>query len=95
MKEFILKEAENNYEVNYIEYYFVERDLYIYTTSCRNEYGSIWGNRDIIISTELPSGMSEYIRLMSDNWMVKHICEYNRCDIKDINQICNDLISFL
>lgn len=94
MEEFVLKKAENNYEVNFIEYYFVERDLYIYTTSCRNEYGSIFGNRDIIISTGLPSGMSEYIRLESDNWMVNYICE-NNCDIKNINQICNDLISLV
>lgn len=81
-KEKILKPSENNYEKNVIEYYQVDRDLYLYTTSCRNQYGSLWSNRDIILSDKLPDNInSEVIRLKDDdNWMCYYLYGYFICN---------------
>ena len=82
MKEKILKPAENNYEKNVIEYYQIDTDLIIYTTSCRNQYGSLWANKDIILSNKLPDNMihEEFIRWTDDNWMTNYLYGKYTCN---------------
>lgn len=79
----ILKNRENNYEENVIEYYQIDKDLIIYTTSCRNQYGSIWANKDIILSNKQPNNMisEEVIRIKDDdNWMCNYLYGYFICN---------------
>lgn len=87
MKEKIIKPAAKNYVKTVIEYYKLDIELYIYTTSNRTSHGREWINQDIILSNKLPDNTiyKEVIRLKKENnWMCSFLCGYFMCNMDNL-----------
>lgn len=94
--EKILKEAEFNYIENVVEFHKVDENIYLCSTFCRNQYGSLYGNNNIILVDELPTSIifDEIIDITSENnWMVQYIYDVYNCNREEMKEILKYIIA--
>ena len=94
--EKILKEAENNYIENVVKFHKVDENIYLCSTSCRNQYGSLYRNNNIILVDELPTSIifDEIIDITSENnWMVQYICDVYNCTREEMKEVLKYIIA--
>lgn len=92
----ILKKSENYYIEIVAEFYKVDENIYLCTTSCRNQYGNLYGNNDIILFDELPTSIifDEIIEITSENnWMVQYICDVYNCTREEMKEVLKHIIA--
>lgn len=95
MKKEILKESENNYIENAVEYYKVDENIYLYSTIYRNQYGSLYGNGNIILVDELPI-FDEITEITTEyNWMAEYICEVYKCTREEMGEMLKTILAIL